>query len=140
MQPKTFREKFLDSLEDERFADFHFEEFEDEEAYIYSMMVELETDDVPYLVQFFFFEEDELADLMISKPIKKWDSLTNLRKVNKFNSENRFICMMTHEQMLSVRGHVWKEEGVESLWEMFFYCMEVAENHYCEFESEKNPR
>ncbi|MBE5906321.1 MAG: hypothetical protein E7277_05940 [Lachnospiraceae bacterium] len=137
MQPKTFQEQFFESVKSEEFAKLELERYEDEEGIcVYSSMMEVDEEDIPYLAQFFFYEEDELADVVIAKPIKDVDSLETYRLMNEFNADNRFVRMVTQEGMLCVRGNVWKEEGVEALWDIFFLCVRVAGGYFSEFESD----
>lgn len=135
MQPKTFKQQFLESLESEELGKFKLEEYEDEDGVTYTTMLQLDDDDIPYMAQFIFYKEDELADVMVLKPIKDWDTLETYRTVNQFNSENRFVRMLTQEELVCIRGNVWKEEGVDALWDMFFLAARAAGGYFGEFET-----
>ena len=135
MQPRSFKQQFLLSLENDELRKFDLEEYEIENGVIYTTMLQLDDDDIPYMAQFVFYKEDELADVMVMKPIKYWDTLETYRIVNHFNGENRFIRMLTQENLVCVRGNVWKEEGVDALWDMFFLAARAAGGYFGGFET-----
>ena len=71
--------------------------------------------DFRYNIAIVFYENDNDVEIYVRKPIKDFDELTLLRKLNSLNCEYTDVTFLVDENMLTVKSHLLSQGKLENV-------------------------
>ena len=71
--------------------------------------------DCIYNIAIVFYENDNDVEIYVRKPIKDFDELTLLRKLNSLNCEYTDVTFLVDENMLTIKSHLLSQGKLENV-------------------------
>lgn len=71
--------------------------------------------DCIYNIAIVFYENDDVVEIYVRKPIKDFDELTLLRKLNALNCEYTDVTFLIDDNMLTVKSFLSSQGKIENV-------------------------
>jgi hypothetical protein len=86
--------------------------------------------DCMYNIAIVFYENDKDVEIYIRKPIKEFDELTLLRKLNILNCEFSDATFLVDDNMLTVKSHLLSQGKIENVLVKLVTNMQLAQAEF----------
>ena len=86
--------------------------------------------DCIYNIAIVFYENDNDAEIYIRKPIKNFDELELLRKLNALNCEYSDVTFLIDDNMLTVKSYLLSDGKVENILKKLVADMQLAQKEF----------
>ncbi|MDO5151158.1 MAG: hypothetical protein Q4D76_17480 [Oscillospiraceae bacterium] len=85
------------------------------EGFVVISFPERGDNDCIYNIAIVFYENDNDVEIYVRKPIKDFDELTLLRKLNNLNCEYTDVTFFIDENILTLKSHLLSQGKVENV-------------------------
>lgn len=100
------------------------------EGFVVTSFPEMGEKDCIYNIAIVFYENDNDAEIYIRKPIKSFDELELLRKLNALNCEYSDVTFLIDDNMLTIKSYLLSDGKVENILKKLVADMQLAQKEF----------